>query len=127
MLIWGLFRNDVSHLFAVGLRSGRDHFKTCLPHVQQVAVPGLAGFNPLVGHNDSRVGPRFPAMDESFDKKLHALVGNAADRLGFGHKMRYNGVYVCVSGPLYETCHEAQFVRTLGGTGHEHRPGKSWA
>ena len=52
MLIWGLFRNDVSHLFAVGLRSGRDHFKTCLPHVQQVAVPGLAGFNPLVGHND---------------------------------------------------------------------------
>ena len=80
MLIWGLFRNDVSHLFAIGLTSGRDHFKTCLPHVQQVAVPGLAGFNPLVGHNDSRVGPRFPAMDESFLRQKVAGVGRKRRR-----------------------------------------------
>lgn len=82
----------------------------------QVAVPGLAGFNPLVGHNDGRFGPRFPAMNEPYDKKFQALVRSAADRLGFGHKMRYNGVYVCVSGPSYETRHEVQFIRTLGGT-----------
>ena len=116
MLIWGLFRNDMNHLFAVSLRSGRDHFKTCLPHFQQVAVPGLAGFNSLVDRNDNRVGPRFPAMSKPFDKKMQALVGSAADRLGFGHKMRYKGVYVCVSGPSYETRHEVEFVHTLGGT-----------
>lgn len=80
-----------------------------------VFLPGVAGFNPLVGPNDDRFGPRFPPMSQQFARPLQRLVRDTAERLGFSDKMRYNGVYCNVSGPSYETRHEIKFLRMLGG------------
>ena len=33
-------------------------------------LPGLCGFNPLVGKNDSEFGPRFPGMGDAYDLEL---------------------------------------------------------
>lgn len=77
--------------------------------------PGVAGFNPLVGRNDERFGTRFPSMSEPFSKALQKVARDAAEGLRLGERMRYNGVYCCVSGPSYETRHEIEMLRTLGG------------
>jgi purine nucleoside phosphorylase len=33
----------------------------CIVH-DHIAIPGLAGLNPLIGPNDDSIGPRFPPM-----------------------------------------------------------------
>ena len=35
-------------------------------------LPGLCGFNPLVGKNDSEFGPRFPPMGDAYNLDLQA-------------------------------------------------------
>ncbi len=72
----------------------------------------LAGGNPLVGHNDSRIGPRFPDMTEVYDKKLRQTALACAAEQGI--KLQ-QGVYVGVLGPSYETPSEIRMVRALGG------------
>jgi len=67
--------------------------------------------NPLVGPNDSRIGPRFPDMGEPYD---HAMIDKAWEigkRLGLRiHK----GVYLGTSGPTFETPAEYRFMRIIG-------------
>lgn len=78
-----------------------------------ISFPGMTGFNPLVGHNDSRVGPRFPPMSDAYDPALRALVVSCAEELGFDF-VRNGGVYACVSGPSYETGAESAFLHRVG-------------
>ena len=33
-------------------------------------LPGLCGFSPLVGKNDSSIGPRFLPMGDAYDPQL---------------------------------------------------------
>ncbi len=79
------------------------------------ALPMLAGKNPLVGHNDDELGPRFPPTSNAFDKDLQDIVNGAAQKLEMGDFMRLNGTYCFVSGPMYESRAECKFLRGIGG------------
>jgi purine-nucleoside phosphorylase len=71
----------------------------------------LAGYNPLVGPNDSKLGPRFPDMSHAYDPALLAMLEKCAAETKV--ELR-KGVYVCLSGPSYETPAEIRMLRTLG-------------
>ncbi|MFN7131699.1 MAG: purine-nucleoside phosphorylase [Myxococcales bacterium] len=71
----------------------------------------LSGQNPLIGHNDDRLGPRFPDMSAAYAPELRELLLGAAERLKLPLKQ---GVYVQLSGPAYETPAEIRMLRTLG-------------
>lgn len=72
----------------------------------------LSGYNALVGPNDETLGPRFPDMSHAYDPKLLEVLRAAAK----AEKVALQeGVYVCLSGPTYETPAEIRMLRTLGG------------
>jgi purine-nucleoside phosphorylase len=71
----------------------------------------LLGANPLVGHNDDRLGPRFPDLSAAYDPGLRALA--RATALVLGITLR-EGVYVAVMGPNLETRAEYRMLRALG-------------
>ncbi len=78
-----------------------------------INLPGLAGLNPLVGPNDERCGPRFPALATAYDPRLRQLARRAAAAVP--DLRLHEGVYVMVSGPSYETAAELRFLRQIGG------------
>lgn len=71
----------------------------------------LTGQNPLIGHNDEVLGPRFPDMSVPYDAQLGARLDEAARRAGVALRQ---GVYAGVLGPSYETPAEIRMLRTLG-------------
>jgi purine-nucleoside phosphorylase len=71
----------------------------------------LSGWNPLVGSNDERLGPRFPDMSAAYDESLTAKLGQSAAACGVNLK---KGVYAILSGPSYETPAEIRALRVLG-------------
>ena len=79
-----------------------------------IFIPGLAGKHPLVGHNDDRVGPRFPAMCDAYDVKLRKLAWHLAGQLNYQDWMHPEGVYAMVSGPSYETPAECRYLEGVG-------------
>ena len=79
-----------------------------------IYIPGIAGNHPLVGPNHAAFGTRFPSTAQVYDKSLQATLLAHADKAGLGEYMRH-GVYVGVSGPSFETPHELQALRRLGG------------
>ncbi|MCM3707753.1 MULTISPECIES: purine-nucleoside phosphorylase [Cytobacillus] len=70
------------------------------------------GSNPLIGPNDSRMGPRFPDMSEAYSKEMRKLAREIANRLNL--KIQ-EGVYVGNTGPTYETPAEVRMLRIMGG------------
>ncbi|MGQ3377191.1 purine-nucleoside phosphorylase [Priestia endophytica] len=70
------------------------------------------GSNPLIGANDSNLGPRFPDMSEGYSKELRVLAKEAAASLDLSIQ---EGVYVGNTGPSYETPAEVRMLRILGG------------
>lgn len=70
------------------------------------------GSNPLIGQNDSKLGPRFPDMSEAYSRELRNLAKEIAKKL---HIPVQEGVYVGNTGPSYETPAEVKMLRTLGG------------
>ncbi|XP_078688493.1 purine nucleoside phosphorylase-like [Branchiostoma floridae x Branchiostoma belcheri] len=79
-----------------------------------ISMPGLAGDNPLKGHNEDRFGPRFPAVSDAYNSELRQLARDIGKELGFESFMQ-EGVYVQVGGPSYETIAECKLLRMLGG------------
>jgi purine-nucleoside phosphorylase len=71
----------------------------------------LTGLNPVSGPNDIRLGPRFFDMSEAYSKRLRQLAKSAAAEQGFELA---EGVYLCVSGPSFETPAEIRAFRILG-------------
>lgn len=71
----------------------------------------LQGANPLVGANDSNLGPRFPDMTEAYSPELRELARETAEELGIAID---EGVYAAVLGPSYETPAEIRFLKTIG-------------
>jgi purine-nucleoside phosphorylase len=71
----------------------------------------LAGYNPLIGRNDERLGPRFPDMSHAYDPELLAVLKRAAAATGVALR---EGVYASLAGPSYETPAEIRMLRTLG-------------
>ncbi|WP_446899665.1 purine-nucleoside phosphorylase [Clostridium sp. LBM24168] len=68
--------------------------------------------NPLIGKNMDSFGPRFPDMSNAYDKKLRERVKEVAKENGIELQ---EGVYVCMSGPNYETPAEIKMIRIIGG------------
>ena len=72
----------------------------------------LMGSNPLTGINDDCLGPRFPDMSAPYDAALVRQALTIARREDFA---AYQGVYVGVLGPNYETRAEYRFLKLIGG------------
>jgi purine-nucleoside phosphorylase len=71
----------------------------------------LLGDNPLIGHNDNRIGSRFPDMSAPYTKKLLDLV----TAIALENKIPLSqGVYAAMSGPCLETRAEYRMLKTLG-------------
>ena len=72
----------------------------------------LSGMNPTVGPNDERFGPRFYDMTYGWDHVLSDKVRASAQALDI---KLYEGVYVGVKGPNFETPAEIRFFQQIGG------------
>ena len=71
----------------------------------------LSGFNPLIGPNDERFGPRFPNMNEVYTPACRQM----AVRLAAAHHITlHQGVYCMLSGPAFETPAEVRMCAILG-------------
>ena len=68
--------------------------------------------NPLLGKNDTSLGPRFPDMSEPYRKDLISKAETIAKKLGITVK---KGVYCGVTGPTFETRAEYKLIHLLGG------------
>jgi purine-nucleoside phosphorylase len=79
-----------------------------------LAIPQLAGKNPLIGPNDDELGPRFPATSNAYDERLRQTAQRAANQLGINF-FHPHGTYCFVSGPMYESKAECRLLRMLGG------------
>lgn len=78
-----------------------------------INMQGFAGDSPLRGKNDERFGPRFPAMNNAYDRALRRRAGQIAVEMGLEGVVR-EGVYVMLGGPTYETVAELNLLRILG-------------
>lgn len=79
-----------------------------------LAIPQLAGKNPLVGPNDDELGPRFPATSDAYNQNLRKVAKEASDEMKLDF-VKTHGTYCFVSGPMYESKAECRFLKTLGG------------
>jgi purine-nucleoside phosphorylase len=68
--------------------------------------------NPLLGRNESQLGPRFPDMSEPYSKALIQKAKTIADRLDI---RLHEGVYAGVTGPTFETRAEYKLLHLAGG------------
>jgi purine-nucleoside phosphorylase len=73
---------------------------------------GMVGNNPLMGPNDEHFGPRFLGMVQTYDRALRQLASDVAREAGI---TLHEGVYVCLSGPNFETPAEIRMLRAIGG------------
>ena len=72
----------------------------------------FTGANPLMGPNDSEMGPRFTDMSQAYDKQYQQIIKDTAEKNGIALKQ---GVYFGLTGPTYETPAEIKMARVLGG------------
>lgn len=71
----------------------------------------LTADNPLIGHNDNRLGVRFPDMSETYTPALRELALQIASSQGLPLQQ---GVYAGLLGPSYETPAEIRMLKTMG-------------
>ena len=76
-----------------------------------IGLIGMAGMNPLRGPNLEEFGERFPDMSQVYDRKLIDLAQKIA---GEQKIVLHQGVYVCLSGPSFETPADLRFLRGIG-------------
>ncbi len=67
--------------------------------------------HPLRGHNDERLGTRFPDMSEAYDHDLIKLAKQICALKGIDVK---TGVYCGLQGPTFETPAEYRWIHTMG-------------
>jgi purine-nucleoside phosphorylase len=72
---------------------------------------GMAGVNPLRGPNLDEFGTRFPDMSQAYDKELCDLARRVAKELDI---TLYEGIYVCLAGPTFETPADLRFLLGAG-------------
>ncbi|TKJ30723.1 MAG: purine-nucleoside phosphorylase [Chloroflexi bacterium B3_Chlor] len=76
-----------------------------------INLVGMAGFNPLRGPNDPRLGPRFVEMSVAYDVGLRDLALSVAEELGVELRQ---GTYAMSAGPTFETPADVRFLRLIG-------------
>lgn len=67
--------------------------------------------HPLRGKNDDRFGPRFVNMNEAYCPQMIATVKRIASDLAIEV---FDGVYLGLQGPTFETLHEYKMVKVVG-------------
>lgn len=67
--------------------------------------------NPLIGHNDERLGTRFPSMNNAYSEDLILMVEKIAKENNIDFK---KGVYLGNTGPSFETPSEYKFYNKIG-------------
>jgi purine-nucleoside phosphorylase len=67
--------------------------------------------HPLRGKNDERFGPRFVNMNEAYSPQMIATVKRIASDLAIEV---FDGVYLGLQGPTFETLHEYKMVKVVG-------------
>jgi purine-nucleoside phosphorylase len=72
----------------------------------------LTGRTPLMGPNADELGPRFPDMTEAWSPRLRAALQVAASAESVEIR---EGVYVGLTGPMFETPAEVRMLAGLGG------------
>ena len=70
------------------------------------------GVNPLVGLNENILGPRFPSLQNAYDKELRTLLHEASDNIKM--KKMTEGVYCSLLGPSFETPAEVNMIWNFG-------------
>jgi purine-nucleoside phosphorylase len=76
-----------------------------------ISLIGMAGLNPLRGPNMDEFGPRFPDMSQPYDRALCAAARQIAKKEDI---KLHEGVYICLSGPSFESPADLRFLRTIG-------------
>ncbi len=71
----------------------------------------MSGQNPLRGPNLDEFGPRFPDMSAVYNPELIKLAQEVGKEQGI--KLQ-EGVYVCLSGPSFETPADCRFLKMAG-------------
>lgn len=77
----------------------------------QINLIGMAGLNPLRGPNLEEFGERFPDMSKPYDPALAEIARKVAKESGIDLKQ---GVYICLSGPSFESPADLRFLRLIG-------------
>jgi purine-nucleoside phosphorylase len=72
---------------------------------------GMAGVNPLRGPNMEEFGTRFPDMSQPYDHELIEVARKVAGEQGI---TLYEGIYVCLAGPTFETPADLRFLSGAG-------------
>jgi purine-nucleoside phosphorylase len=72
---------------------------------------GMGGFNPLIGPNLDEFGPRFPAMNHTYTRRLRELTMQVGAEQTLPLR---RGVYTFLSGPTFESPAEVRMLRRLG-------------
>lgn len=67
--------------------------------------------HPLRGKNDERFGPRFVNMNEPYSLKMIAKAKEVAEEAAIEV---FEGVYMALQGPTFETLHEYKMVKNIG-------------
>ena len=76
-----------------------------------INIVGMSGLNPLRGPNLDEFGERFPDMSQPYDKELIRLAKISAKEKGISYR---EGVYICLSGPSFESPADLRFMRIIG-------------
>jgi len=76
-----------------------------------ISLMAMAGANPLRGPNIDEFGERFPDMSQPYDAELIGQAREVAKQNGI---KTYEGVYVCLAGPSFESPADLRFLRTIG-------------
>lgn len=77
----------------------------------QINLIGMAGLNPLRGPNLAEFGERFPDMSQPFDVQLAETTRRVARETSINLR---EGVYICLSGPSFESPADLRFLRLIG-------------
>lgn len=79
-----------------------------------MGLPGLSGFNPLLGpHRDPEI-PRFLPTSNAYSTSLRRAFFHAVHELGYKLDDFAEGTYAWVSGPTFESPAEGRFLRAAG-------------
>ncbi len=76
-----------------------------------ISLMAMAGNNPLRGPNLEEFGERFPDMSQPYDPEILKIAKEIAAENGI---KPYEGVYVCLAGPSFESPADLRFLRTIG-------------
>lgn len=101
----------IKYLFVTNAAGGLNHsFDPGHPMIITDQI-NFTGDNPLVGKNVDEWGVRFPDVSDAYNSDLRKLAEEVAKELLIE---TYQGVYVAVSGPSFETPAELRMLRYFG-------------